>query len=104
MKPWARKFYNSKAWKLCRDSYIANVFGLCERCGSPGKIVHHKCYLTPLNIDDPNVSLNHANLEYLCQDCHNKEHHGNDNAAVMEGLAFDDEGNLISIGRGFERK
>lgn len=98
MKPWAKKFYNSTAWKTCRLSYIAKVFGLCERCGKPGKIVHHTVYLTPYNINDPDVSLNHALLEYVCQDCHNGEHHGSSEEVVGEGLMFDSEGNLIQKG------
>ena len=93
MKPWARQFYKSKAWKRCREGYIKSVYGLCERCQRPGWIVHHKVYLTPDNINDPNVSLNWDNLEYLCQDCHNREHHGN--YPVRDGLMFDEQGNLM---------
>lgn len=84
MKPWAEKFYQSKAWHKCRDSYIAD-HPLCERClklgdAVPSKIVHHKKWLTPNNINDAEVSLNWDNLESLCQDCHNIEHHGKDDA------------------------
>lgn len=72
-------FYKTTAWKRCRAAYIKSVGGLCERCLKdglivPGYIVHHKCYLTPENITNPNVTLNWDNLEYLCLDCHNKEH------------------------------
>ena len=79
MKEYARAFYKSTAWQQCRAAYIKSVGGLCERCLSegkivPGYIVHHKCYLTPDNINDPSVSLNFDNLEYLCQECHNQEH------------------------------
>lgn len=28
----------------------------------------------PNNINDPEISLNHDNLEYLCLDCHNEHH------------------------------
>ncbi|MFB9330110.1 HNH endonuclease [Paenibacillus aurantiacus] len=97
MKPWARSFYNSTAWKKCRASYITLVHGICERCPRPGHIVHHKKYLTPENINNPAVSLNHALLEYLCQDCHNKEHHGCSEPVIREGLAFDKYGNLVRI-------
>ena len=38
----------------------------------PGYIVHHKVWLTPQNIDDPDVALNPANFLYVCHDCHNK--------------------------------
>lgn len=93
MKPWAKRFYKSKAWVKCREAYIAQRYGLCERCGAPGKIVHHKIYLTPDNINDPNISLNHENLELLCQDCHNREHH--ETIPAAEGLRFDEHGNLV---------
>ena len=93
MKPWARRFYKSKAWKECRRAYFISQHGLCERCGGPGKIVHHKVWLTPDNINDPAVSLNWGNLELLCQTCHNEEHHAKE--PVATGLRFDEEGNLI---------
>jgi hypothetical protein len=95
MKPWAKRFYKSKAWRQCRDAYFASVHGLCERCGGVGKIVHHVDYLTPDNINDPSVTLNFDNLELLCQDCHNREHHGAN--AVGDGLAFDEDGNLVKV-------
>lgn len=76
---FAKAFYRSAVWAACRDSYIAKRRGLCERCLArglirAGKIVHHKTYLTPENISIPGIALNHANLELLCQDCHNAEH------------------------------
>lgn len=78
---FARIFYNSKSWISCRSAYIADRIrvdgGLCERCGCrPGKIVHHRQYLTPQNISDPTISLCAENLEYVCLDCHNREHNG----------------------------
>lgn len=97
MKQWAERFYKSKAWRECRDAYFVSKHGLCERCGGPGKIGHHKIYLTPQNINDPDVALNFENLELLCQDCHNQEHHGSD--AVADGLMFDEEGNLVARSR-----
>lgn len=95
MKPWAEKFYKSKAWLKCRKAYIDSVCGICERCGKPGKIVHHKTYLNEKNINDPSVSLNFTNLEYLCQDCHNTEHMEREDALVRGGLKFGEKGNLI---------
>lgn len=55
--------------------------GLCERCMKqglivPGEIVHHKIRITPDNVDDPAITLNAANLELLCRDCHAEEHSG----------------------------
>jgi 5-methylcytosine-specific restriction protein A len=98
MKPFAKKFYKSKAWRDCRDAYFVSQHGLCERCQAPGKIVHHTVYLNPNNIDDPNVSLNHELLELLCQDCHNKEHHGSDYDVVAQGLMFDENGDVVQQG------
>jgi len=93
MKSFAKLFYKSKAWRDCRDAYFAYRYGLCERCGKPGKIVHHKIYLTPENINDSNVSLNWDNLELVCQDCHNEEHHSTD--VTSDGLMFDKNGDIV---------
>ena len=98
-KDFAKSFYRSASWATCRDSYIAKCRGLCERCLSrglirAGKIVHHKVYLTPENIAIPGIALNHANLELLCQDCHNAEHHGLNNARYR----IDDAGNVFPRG------
>ena len=95
MKPWARSFYKSRAWQRCREAYIAYRHGLCERCGAGGKIVHHKVYLTPDNINDPEITLSFDNLELLCQECHNREHH--ERVSVAEGLRFTADGDLIAV-------
>lgn len=94
-KQWAKAFYKSSAWSKCREGYIASVFGLCERCQSPGYIVHHKILLTPSNINDTNITLNWEHLEYLCLDCHNKEHHGSGENVLRVGLRFDANGELV---------
>ncbi len=77
-KEWAKSFYNTKAWKECRKSYMQKRIsidgGMCETCGRElGYIVHHKEWLTPENINDPLISLNHDNLKYDCLICHNQE-------------------------------
>ena len=93
---FAKKFYKSKEWRMCRDAYITKVHGLCERCMRPGKILHHKIRLTADNIDDASITLNHNNLEYLCQDCHNadelKEHTEN---PIVPRYRFDDRGDIL---------
>jgi 5-methylcytosine-specific restriction enzyme A len=91
---WSRKFYNSKAWKDCREAYIQSVHGLCERCDSPtsGYIVHHKIVLTPQNINEPTITLNHEHLEYLCLICHNHVH---GSEATAEGVTFDERGEVV---------
>lgn len=100
-KEFAKKFYNSKVWRLCRKAYIESVNGLCELCAkkgkcTPGFIVHHKIELTPTNINDPNVALNFDNLEYDCLDCHNRLTMTKHNCAA-DGLMFDENGNLIEV-------
>jgi 5-methylcytosine-specific restriction enzyme A len=96
-KEYAQKFYKSKAWIKCRESYIASVYGMCEECLRRGQlnqgwIVHHKNPITPRNINDPSITLNHDNLEYLCQVHHNVIHGSN---IIREDVMFDDDGNLI---------
>ncbi|MBU9724135.1 MULTISPECIES: HNH endonuclease [Bacillaceae] len=98
-KEYAKKFYKSVAWRKCRDAYFASQFGLCEgdKCNNPGKIVHHVEYITPENISDPNITLNFDNLELLCQDCHNREHHGSGEEVVRDGLEFNQYGELVEV-------
>lgn len=96
-KEYARSFYKSTAWIKCKQAYIKSVYGLCERCGKPGYIVHHKKHITPNNINDSNITFNWDNLEYLCLDCHNKEHRFNKEkkAATRKGLKFNSNGELV---------
>ena len=81
MKAWAEWFYKGAAWKGTRAAYLASVGWLCERCAARGEVVaaevvHHRVYLTPVNIHDPAIALGWENLEALCQACHNREHFG----------------------------
>ena len=92
MQKWAEKFYKGKEWIKLRNAYFASQYGICERCSEPGLIVHHKIYLTPKNIGNPEVSLNWDLLELLCLECHNKEHGGD---VIADGLMFDEDGNLV---------
>lgn len=84
MKDFAKKFYKSQAWQDCRKAYIAKRMqvdgGLCEEChDAQGYIVHHKILLTPDNITNPAITLNHGLLAYVCKDCHDAyEGHGVD--------------------------
>ena len=82
MKAFAKQFYRSKGWRSCRAAYIAQRLltdgGLCEECREQqGYIVHHLVQLTPENICNPAVALNHSLLAYVCKDCHDQyEGHG----------------------------
>lgn len=96
-KPWAMQFYSSKAWQQCRESYIARRIavdgGLCERCHERlGEIVHHTKWLTPRNITDPSIALDHRRLQLVCHECHDDIHlHKRSNPR----LTFDAEGNVV---------
>lgn len=94
-KDYAKSFYKSKRWIDCRNGFMQSKNYICERCNGVAIICHHKEYITPENITDPNITLNWDNLESLCQTCHNLEHHSG--GIVAEGLAFNSKGNLISI-------
>lgn len=93
-----KEFYHSKAWKRLSRAFLLSKNYICERCGGPAEIAHHKIYLTVENLFDPDISLNPDNLEALCKNCHNAEHFGT-GGATAAGLAFDESGNLIQKGR-----
>jgi thymidine kinase len=91
-REFAKAFYGSAAWLQCRAAYIVSVFGLCEKCKEPGYIVHHTVELTPENINNPNITLNHELLCYLCLRCHNAIYSED---TTMEGLMFDASGQPV---------
>ena len=74
-----KDFYRTNEWKQCRAAYLKKVNGLCERCLkmgliTPAEIVHHKKYISMANLSNPEITLNHANLEALCRRHHAEEH------------------------------
>lgn len=88
---WAKAFYNSAAWQQTRMSYMLSKHGLCERCGKPGLIVHHRKYLRPCDMNNPKRTLDYSNLELLCHACHDEEH-----LKRQKGrYSFDINGNLL---------
>lgn len=97
MKDYARSFYKGKQWRETERAYMAYRHGICERCGKPARVVHHRVWLTPENIGDPYISLDWSNLEALCMECHNREHTAK--GAVREGLAFNSDGELVEVDR-----
>ena len=54
MKAWAKSFYLSAAWEKTRAAYLMSQDYICERCGQPAKIVHHKRWLNRENINTTN--------------------------------------------------
>lgn len=98
-RDFAKAFYGSKQWRSCRASYIAERQaidgGLCETCHDRlGHIVHHTVWLSPVNIHDPYIALNHKHLRYDCLPCHNKETEGEQEA---ERYVFDANGQLMPV-------
>lgn len=107
-KEWAKRFYNSSAWKhtrelaLKRDRYRCQSSG-CRRTASE---VHHIKELNENNVNDINISLNLNNLTSLCSDCHKhitKQMKSKD-FGILEEIIFDENGYPIaakdSPGRG----
>lgn len=91
------EFYHSTAWKRLSRAFLLSRNYICERCGKPAEIAHHRRYLTAENLHDPAISLSPDNLEALCRDCHNAEHFGR-GGATAQGLTFDVNGNIVQKG------
>lgn len=75
----SRQFYWGPKWQKERAIY-RREHPFCERClkegiYKPADLVHHKEYLDDAKAKDARIALNFDNLESLCADCHNKEHH-----------------------------
>ena len=72
-------FYTSWVWRKCRASFLKENGGLCQACWSKGLItpaveVHHIKPITPDNVDNPMITLDHSNLMALCDSCHDDMH------------------------------
>ena len=85
-------FYNSAKWRKVSAAYMASKHYICERCGKPAQICHHKKWLDDRNVNDPETALSFDNLEALCMDCHNAEHYRRHDVAI-----FDEAGNVQTI-------
>lgn len=104
-----KDFYNSKAWKTVRKNVWIKQQLLCNRCYKPvyvdgiskyipkeqrrTGIVHHIKYLNDTNVNDDSVALDMNNLEGICKECHEKEHHKD--TVTRNEVMFDKDGNLI---------
>jgi 5-methylcytosine-specific restriction endonuclease McrA len=102
VKEFAKRFYQSKAWQQCRNGYFLSQLGVCERCGGAGRIVHHRKYITPANINNPAFAVDFRNLELLCDACHQKEHQNTRNTA--ESVVFDSNGDVIQSPRPLKKE
>lgn len=100
-REFAKWFYDSSAWRKCRAAFIscriAKDGGMCQICHErPGYIVHHKKKLTPSNINNPDVTLSFSNLQYVCHDCHNREH-GQQKGIGEVRCRFTEGGDVIPV-------
>lgn len=85
-------FYHSKKWQRVSAAYMSSKNYICERCGKPAVICHHKKHLNAQNVHDPEIALNFDNLEALCIECHNAEHFHGNNIPI-----FDDQGGISAV-------
>lgn len=104
-----KKFYQSDTWKMVKNNVWLKQSLLCARCNKPvyvdgiskwlpkekrrRGIVHHKIHLDDNNVFDLNIALDSSNLEGLCKECHELEHH--QDTVTRKDLMFDENGNLI---------
>ncbi len=98
-KAYAKKFYNSKEWIKARKSFISLRVsidgGICQECKKDlGYIVDHVEEIKPINIDDPNITLNQENFRYLCLICHNRKTFGEARVTGTD-VMFNEMGELI---------
>ena len=93
-------FYKTKAWDKCRSAYIAERRGVdggvCEICRENiGLIVHHKIKISAANMNDPDITLNHENLQLVCHHCHDVIHGYANSEKHPSRVTFDLMGNPI---------
>ena len=101
-KGFSYRFYHSTEWETARTLALQRDHFLCQHClakgdTTPAVMVHHIVELTPTNVSDPDVATNLGNLVSLCDRCHKKVHGWIPQGSTRQGLAFDTEGNLISL-------
>lgn len=81
------------AWRRCRLGFLQSENFVCNRCKGIATLAHHKEELTAANVTDFNIALSWDNLESLCDPCHERQHR---KQIISKGLAFDDNGNIVS--------
>lgn len=72
-KDWAKSFYRSQAWQAIRLRALMRDGYTCRVCGARATEIDHIIELTPENISNQDISLNLANLQSLCHDCHTRK-------------------------------
>nr|WP_152623361.1 HNH endonuclease [Aneurinibacillus migulanus] len=72
----AKRFYDSAAWRKCRDYVLKRDNYLCQPCLKqsmklkPADTVHHIKHFD----EAPELALDPDNLECVCNACHNRLH------------------------------
>lgn len=102
---FAKKFYNSTAWKKARKNYIESpeVAGLCEHCLKQGLyergyILDHIIEINIDNINDTNITLNPDNFQFLCLFHHNRKTFSKtDKSSTQEGYGFNSQGQYVPL-------
>lgn len=103
------EFYHSKAWKQVKKNVWLKQHLVCNRCHKPvyvdgisdwipkekrrTGIVHHKIYLNDINVYDDSIALDENNLEGICKECHEEEHH--QDIAKRKEYIFNEDGELV---------
>lgn len=85
-REFSKGLYNSALWVKTRKAYFSYKHGICEKCGKPGEIVHHKIHLNARNINKPEITLSFDNLQLVCRECHESIHRPKESTA--EGTMF----------------
>lgn len=101
-KPFSDAFYHSSDWQVAREVALDRDAHLCQHCLArgdikPASMVHHIIELDPTNIDDPKIATDPSNLVSLCDKCHKAAHGWIRIGSTRQGLAFDADGNLVSL-------
>jgi 5-methylcytosine-specific restriction endonuclease McrA len=95
-KKFSKKLYNSVKWRDIRKYVLNRDFYMCQVCNEPNcNTVHHITELTPININDPNITLNADNLITLCEECHRCVHGDYTHSKEEARYSFDVDGNII---------
>ena len=95
-KKFSKKLYNSSKWRDIRSYVLNRDFYMCQVCNEQNcNTVHHITELTPININDANITLNPDNLITLCEECHRCVHGDYVHSKEEVRYAFDADGNLI---------
>ena len=107
IREFARHIYKGQRWKKVRQYIFEKYYGLCAECGAPGEEVHHKTFLTPQNVNDPEIVYGENNLVLLCKECHFKKHRKTNpleqtfkrRRLTNNGCWFDESGNVQPVRR-----